>query len=122
MKRPDYFCCDREPTNLSMNDMKKFVQMSRLYNAVKAQMKRKKVEQQQIEEEQKRKSEEELEFQDMLSYLSSNQFLNKACDDFDAASIDQILDATVLDSGGKEGLDKALRIAHLFSTTVDCRQ
>ena len=35
---------NREPTNLSMNDLKKFVQMSRLYNAVKAQRKRKKAE------------------------------------------------------------------------------
>ena len=53
---------NREPTNLIMNDLKKFVQMSRLYNAVKAQRKRKKAEQQRIEEEQKKKSEEELEF------------------------------------------------------------
>ena len=54
----------------------------------------------------------------MLSYLSSNQFLNKACDDFDAASIDQMLDATVLDSGVKEELDKAAKdLLHFGNAT-----
>ena len=101
---------DLELTKLSLNDVQKFIQLTRLYMSVKAERKHNKAEQKRIEEERKRKFEDDLHFQDMLTYLSSNQFLDTDCDaQFDSASNDPNLDAGASENSDEEEFGSAVK-------------
>ena len=111
---------DEKQINLNRVDAEKFVQLTRLYNTVKAVRKKRKAEQLCIKEERKRKLEDDLDFKDMIAYLSSSQFIDKDwVGNIDSVSVNTKLNVGVSECSVEEELEDEMDdVLHNINATV----